>query len=235
LLASATASLPDVRIALPMSMDIAAVFDHRQTLHEAGHAKRPVLEVAGDLIHVQEAIWVESDLVQTMPAPHLKDFQKRVAGLYAPARATRKRRVLVARRGPTRTIANLAQVERALSESGFETVYVEGMSMADQIRLFQGAEFIVGAHGAALANLLFCDPGTRVVELMPAFEFRPFFWIISAKLDLVHGIQFCPTIVHQGFEGFQGALDVDIGKLRELVRNVSDEPLVPFVPQKSHG
>ncbi|GMU71708.1 MAG: hypothetical protein AMXMBFR42_11720, partial [Burkholderiales bacterium] len=38
-----------------------------------------------------------------------------------------------------------------------------------------------------------------------------------AKLDLVHGILFCPTSAEQGF---QGALGVDVGKLQALVRRV---------------
>jgi hypothetical protein len=52
---------------------------------------------------------------------------------------------------------------------------------------------------------------------MPSVELRPFFWLISDKLDLVHGIQFCTPI---GSQGFQSALTVDIDKLRRLFRMV---------------
>ena len=87
--------------------------------------------------------------------------------------------------------------------------------MADQILLFQSAEFIIGPHGAGLANLLFCEPGTKVIELMPCVEVRPFFWLISEKLALVHGMQFCATAAG---EDFQSAIAVDIGKLQALIR-----------------
>ena len=213
-LAQALGPDADVRIALPRSMDLHAVFDHRRTLDDVGLGGSRVIEIPEDLIRVREAIWVDSDLVQNMPAPYLRAFQQRVARLHAGARAATRRRVLVARRGPARMIANLAQVEGLLASAGFETVYLEGMGMAEQIRLFQGAEFIVGPHGAGLANLLFCEPGTRVIEFMPTAEFRSFFWVISQKLGLVHGVQFCPT-THGS--GFQGALEVDIGKLQALV------------------
>jgi capsular polysaccharide biosynthesis protein len=90
------------------------------------------------------------------------------------------------------------------------------MSMPDQILLFQSAEFIISPHGAGLANLLFCEPGTKVIELMPVAEMRPFFWMISDKLDLVHGMQFCPLVAGENFQA--GAIQVDIDKLDALIR-----------------
>jgi glycosyltransferase involved in cell wall biosynthesis len=205
----------NLTIPLPKSMDINAVFDHRETLRAVGLGGPAVVEVAANLIKVREAIWVDSDQVQSMPAPYLKTFQRRIAALYADRRGPRNRRLLVARKGPTRTIHNLEQVQAFLSRYHFETVYLEGMSFVDQILLFQSAEFIVSPHGAGLANLLFCEPGTKVIELMPSVEMRPFFWLISEKLDLVHGLQFCATV---GRQGFQAAISVDIGKLQALIR-----------------
>ena len=156
-------------------------------------------------------------MVETMPATYLKDFQQRIAALYEGVRTPQTRRLLIARRGPTRTIHNLKQVREFLSRYDFETVYLEGMSFADQILLFQSAEFIIGAHGAGLANLVFCEPGTKVIELMPSAELRPFFWLIAEKLDLAYGLQFCETVPGKDF---QGSVQVDLRKLQALVRMV---------------
>jgi len=206
-----------LKIALPKSMDINALLDHRETLRAVGLDKYDVVEFEASLIKVQEAIWVESDLVESMPAIYLKDFQQRISALYAGLRSPRNRRLLVARRGPARTFHNIEQVQAFLSRYDFETVYLEGMSMVDQILLFQSAEFIIGVHGAGLANLLFCEPGTKVIELMPSVEMRPFFWLISEKLDLVYGLQFCPTVPDQNF---RAALNVDTSRLQALLRMV---------------
>jgi hypothetical protein len=54
---------------------------------------------------------------------------------------------------------------------------------------------------------------------MPAVEMRPFFWIISQKLDLVHGLQFCALA---GDQGFQSAITVDIDKLQALIHLVDE-------------
>jgi hypothetical protein len=76
---------PNLNIALPKSMDIAAVFDHRESVRVLGLDRYDVVEVAADLINVREAIWVDNDLVQTMPPRYLDDFRQRLAVPAAPA------------------------------------------------------------------------------------------------------------------------------------------------------
>jgi|LauGreSBDMM110SN_4_FD.fasta_scaffold883489_1 capsular polysaccharide biosynthesis protein len=41
----------------------------------------------------------------------------------------------------------------------------ERLSVIEQTRLFESAEIKVGAHGAALNNLVSCQPETRDIEL----------------------------------------------------------------------
>jgi len=208
----------NLNILLPKSVEIARVFDHRESLRALGLDGYEIVEVAADLIKVREAIWVDSgDFVQTIPAPCVKDFQQRVAARYAGSRGPRNRRLLVGRKGPTRMIHNMEQVQAFLSKYDFETVYLEGMSIVEQILLFQTAEFVVGAHGAGLTNLVFCEPGTKVIEFMPSAEIRPFFWLISQKLDMVHGMQLCAAAEGQGF---QASINVDVAKLAALYRTV---------------
>jgi len=55
-----------------------------------------------------------------------------------------------------------------LQPLGFEAYQLSKMPFTSQIRLFAGADAIVGIHGAALTNLSFCRNGTSVVELFPA-------------------------------------------------------------------
>ncbi|MGA2600639.1 MAG: glycosyltransferase family 61 protein [Bryobacteraceae bacterium] len=201
----------NVKIVLPKSVDFDVRFDHRDWLRAAGLGGLEIVEAEADFIKVREAIWVDSDQVQSMPAHHVQDFQRRMAALYAGSRGPRNKRLLVARKGLTRKFHNLEQMEAALSSYGFKTVYLEGMSSVDQILLFQSAEFVIGAHGAGLSNLLFCEPGTKVIELMPSAEFRSFFWFIAQKLELVYGLQFCVA------NRYEDDITVDIDKLRTLI------------------
>lgn len=50
---------------------------------------------------------------------------------------------------------------------GFEVHQPGRMPFRDQTALFHSADFIVAPHGAALANLMFCRPGTTVLEIFP--------------------------------------------------------------------
>ncbi len=53
----------------------------------------------------------------------------------------------------------------SVSSKGGKTVELDEMEMSDQVKLFAGASVIIGQHGAGLSNIMFCSPGTKVVEI----------------------------------------------------------------------
>lgn len=68
-----------------------------------------------------------------------------------------------------RSIQNFEQLSESLS-THFDYVIVtalENTSLAYQIALFEHADVIVGQHGAALANTIWCRPNTKLVEIYP--------------------------------------------------------------------
>ncbi len=76
------------------------------------------------------------------------------------------RRFYVERRdSDRRPLANEAELVALVQSHGFEAVALAGQSLAAQASLFAGASHIVAPHGAGLANLVFCRPGTVVCEL----------------------------------------------------------------------
>ncbi|HJV40032.1 glycosyltransferase family 61 protein, partial [Caulobacter sp.] len=60
---------------------------------------------------------------------------------------------------------NESELEAAMAARGYAIVRPETLSVRDQIALFRGAEIIVAQSGAALANVLFCAAGARVLEI----------------------------------------------------------------------
>jgi capsular polysaccharide biosynthesis protein len=66
-----------------------------------------------------------------------------------------------------RVLTNRAEVEALFRDKGFEIVNPEHHSVADQVRLFASASMVAGESGAGMANVGFCDPGTKVLEIQP--------------------------------------------------------------------
>lgn len=64
-----------------------------------------------------------------------------------------------------RRVTNEPQLWSELQAAGFAKIQLEHLTWTEQINVFRQAKIIVSPHGAGLANLVFCRPGTRVVEL----------------------------------------------------------------------
>ena len=83
-----------------------------------------------------------------------------------------------------RLVSNEEQVMEFLSSFGFTRVVLQPLSVSEKIDLFQSAEAIIAPHGAGLTNLVFCNPGTKVIELFNANWMLPCYWMICEHMGL---------------------------------------------------
>ncbi len=83
-----------------------------------------------------------------------------------------------------RRVENEDEVVGLLSGYGFIPVRLEEHSFAEQIALFANADVIVAPHGAGLTNLLWCRPGTRVLELFSPDYVNVCYWAMANQLGL---------------------------------------------------
>lgn len=87
-------------------------------------------------------------------------------GLNGSGGAGSGRRIFISRRNSSfRLLANEAEIIQALADEGFETVYPEEMSFAEQARLFHSAQCVVGPNGSAFNNIVFSPASSRAVML----------------------------------------------------------------------
>lgn len=87
------------------------------------------------------------------------------------------RKLYLTRKKGLRTLGNQEEIEAMLSEHDFEIVDLDGVSLDFQIKLFSQASLIVAPTGAALTNMLFCRPGTKVIIFMSNHEVTNYyFW-----------------------------------------------------------
>jgi capsular polysaccharide biosynthesis protein len=47
----------------------------------------------------------------------------------------------------------------------FKLIDPSKLSLSQQVEAFSNAEIILGPHGAGLTNIMFCNPGTKVIEI----------------------------------------------------------------------
>lgn len=60
---------------------------------------------------------------------------------------------------------NQSELFESLASLGFELIYTDRMSVADQVALFAQARWIIGSTGAAFTNLLYCSRGCNVIAI----------------------------------------------------------------------
>jgi capsular polysaccharide biosynthesis protein/tetratricopeptide (TPR) repeat protein len=85
-----------------------------------------------------------------------------------------------------RNVLNETEVIHLLEQYGFAVITLESLTFDQQIALFAAARVIVAPHGSGLTNLVFCSPGTQVVELVSPHYIRHYYWVISQHLRLEH-------------------------------------------------
>jgi hypothetical protein len=83
---------------------------------------------------------------------------------HASSRSTPSR-FFVSRESKTRGIANQKEIGAYLQSSGWSVVDLEKLTVAEQIAHFKNADTVIAEHGAGLTNILWCNPGCRILEL----------------------------------------------------------------------
>ncbi|MGF1494385.1 MAG: DUF563 domain-containing protein [Microcoleaceae cyanobacterium] len=122
-----------------------------------------------------------------------------------------KRRIYVSRRdAKTRYLTNDAEVQAVLSQFGFETITMSDYSLAQQIELFRQAEFVIGSHGAAFANLVFTPPGATLIEFFQVGHCHQAYYRIAS----LKGIQYGFLVGQPEGMGFA----IEVKKLQQIVQ-----------------
>ncbi|GAB1487961.1 glycosyltransferase family 61 protein [Opitutaceae bacterium] len=103
------------------------------------------------------------------------------ARLPTPAAPIAGERLYLSReRAQRRRVLNEHELWSLLETNGFTKLHLEDLTWSEQIDAFRRAKVIVAPHGAGLANLAFCPPGTRVIELFHRSYVHGCFWRLAA-------------------------------------------------------
>jgi hypothetical protein len=95
------------------------------------------------------------------------------------------RRVYISRGDASwRKVLNEPEVIALCQRYGFEAIQTSKLTFAEQVNLFRQVEAIVSPHGAGLANVAFCAPGTKVIELFAEQFIREAYWVQCSVMGL---------------------------------------------------
>lgn len=102
-----------------------------------------------------------------------------------------------------RRVANEEILRERLRHQGFEVHTLNGLSIQEQQQLFSSAAIICAPHGAALTNLVWCGPGTVIIDLLSERHLIPCFRELAAQNRLYYYPYACQQVgdVTSGIKG----------------------------------
>jgi len=155
---------------------------------------------------------VTEDYCGYMPDGFLRNLRENVVNEVAPnRRGAPDRRYYVSRASSQkRRVLNEQEVVRCLKQYGFDAIQAGEFSFKEQVRRFGRAEWIVGAHGAGLTNMIF-SPSCSVVELFPGAPFTHYRWLSESLGHDYHNIVGDPEV------GKHADFKVNISALRRIL------------------
>lgn len=119
-----------------------------------------------------------------------------------------------------RQVENEAELVEALKPFGYRPVVLSQLSIVERIRLFSRASSVVSATGAGLVSMMFCKPGTKVIELFhEGFVIEPFYDIAS-KMGMDYSYIICKSnsLVKDAGQGQHENLKVELPELVNMIR-----------------
>jgi hypothetical protein len=118
------------------------------------------------------------------PQKHDIDIVRGISGRLLQNVNHRDRRIYVSRRKSARSLPNEIEVESQLEARGFEVVFSEDLTWIQQVQIFAEASLVIGPHGAGLANAVFMEPGSVLIEILQDSYPNNCFEILARKAHL---------------------------------------------------
>ena len=98
----------------------------------------------------------------------------------------RVKKIFISRRFSNRSLPNEEYLEEKARSAGFDVVYLERISLPEQIVMFEMAEVICGTHGAGLANLVWAKNCRSMFEIYNDTFQNETFRFLAKRLDIAY-------------------------------------------------
>ena len=160
-----------------------------------------------------------------------------------PAPATADSVVYVSREDTrVRSMANEGELTAMLKKEGVEIVIPTQLSLEEQIGRFYTAKAVIGPHGAGLTNIIFCQPGATLYEIMSDRKPNACYATLAQSMGMNYRAEAFRSDPAEGSEKWCADLQEVVSAARELMKvpsfqvplespNGNSTPQVPSKPQ----
>lgn len=142
-----------------------------------------IVQVSENAAFVAQTLWCSSGIDIWGPPNVVREAAAACSGLVATDAPEQERRLpqrLYVRRGGGGLVTNAEQLVPVLARHGFMVVTLEDMTLDQRVRLLRQARLIVGESGPSLADIMFCAPGARVLEIFRPAGVVPTHWSLAS-------------------------------------------------------
>lgn len=103
------------------------------------------------------------------------------------------KRIFISRRRPgKRKLINEADVIILMKEFEFQVLEFEDYNFDAQVSIMHYTDILVSIHGGGLTNMIFCKPGTKILELSLKNQVMDkCYYNLASAMDLKYYYQFC--------------------------------------------
>jgi capsular polysaccharide biosynthesis protein len=158
----------------------------QDTLAHFGIKKESRISLATDpLLKCDELIMPSATCLSGNVSPWIIDFLRLSFKSWMQSDNNYPSNIFIGRKNAQqRVLLNEEEVSRALEKKSFKIIYLEELSVKEQIKIFYNAKKIISIHGAGLTNLVFSQAGSFVLELFPVNYVNQCYWTISTYNEL---------------------------------------------------
>jgi hypothetical protein len=124
--------------------------------------------------------------------------------------------------GKNRPVVNEPQLMEMLARYGFESVQLSRLNIYEKAAMFNSAAILVGVHGGGFANLVYCEPGTRILEIFPDQYVRHAYHDIADKRSMLYDYMLFPAIGNAGnaILGQRLGVVIDVDQVEAKIRTM---------------
>lgn len=158
----------------------------KQTLDILGIPEKKVISIPQNPYIQAKNLIVPSSIVKSeLRSPQWAcQFLKKTFGPINVDQKNKQRLYISRSKAPVRKVLNELEVLTFLQKYDFTSVVLEELPIQEQANLLANAEVIISPHGAGLVNIVFCQPGTKILEIFsPIYVIRTY-WVISNLCNL---------------------------------------------------